>query len=127
MPNGEKNSAAMNEDEVIKAAKNLWLQYLSMTQELLKFIDAQDIEMFTTIVNQRGQLIEKIDELPSRDYRKLDEFKAIADKIKPLDREIMYKARSWLNKSRRQNNMVRSYDLGISLAMNHMPNFSKRY
>lgn len=127
MPNGEKNSAAMSEDDVIKAAKNLWLQYLSMTQELLKFINAQDIEMFTTIVNQREQLIEKIDELPSRDYRKLDEFKAIADKIKPLDREIMYKARSWLNKSRRQNNMVRSYDLGISLAMNHMPSFSKRY
>ena len=127
MPNGEKNSAAMSEDDVINAAKNLWLQYLSMTQELLKFINAQDIEMFTTIVNQREQLIEKIDELPSRDYRKLDEFKAIADKIKPLDREIMYKARSWLNKSRRQNNMVRSYDLGISLAMNHMPSFSKRY
>ena len=127
MPNGEKKSAAMSEDDVIKAAKNLWLQYLSMTQELLKFINAQDIEMFTTIVNQREQLIEKIDELPSRDYRKLDEFKAIADKIKPLDREIMYKARSWLNKSRRQNNMVRSYDLGISLAMNHMPSFSKRY
>ena len=127
MPNGEKNSAAMSEDDVIKAAKNLWLQYLSMTQELLKFINAQDIEMFTTIVNQREQLIEKIDELPSREYRKLDEFKAIADKIKPLDREIMYKARSWLNKSRRQNNMVRSYDLGISLAMNHMPSFSKRY
>lgn len=127
MPNGEKNSAAMNEDEVIKAAKSLWLQYLSMTQELLKFINAQDIEMFTTIVNQREQLIGKIDELSSHDYRKLDEFKAIADKIKPLDREIMYKARSWLNKSRRQNNMVRSYDLGISLAMNHMPSFSKRY
>ena len=127
MPNGEKISATMSEDDVIKAAKNLWLQYLSMTQELLKFINAQDIEMFTTIVNQREQLIEKIDELPSRDYRKLDEFKAIADKIKPLDREIMYKARSWLNKSRRQNNMVRSYDLGISLAMNHMPSFSKRY
>lgn len=127
MPNGEENSTSMSKDDVIKAAKNLWLQYLSMTQELLKFIDAQDIEMFTTIVNQREQLIGKIDELPSRDYRKLDEFKAIADKIKPLDREIMYKARSWLNKSRRQNNMVRSYDLGISLAMNHTPNFSKRY
>ena len=127
MPKGDENSAAMSEDEVVKAAKNLWLQYLSMTQELLKFIDAQDIEMFTTIVNQREQLIEKIDELPSREYRKLDEFKAIADKIKPLDREIMYKARAWLNKSRRQNSMVRSYDLGISLAMNHTPNFSKRY
>ena len=127
MPKGEKDSSAINDEKIIETAKNLWSKYLSMTQELLKFIDNQDIDMFTTIVGQREQLIAKIDELPSRDYRKLEEFKAIADKIKPLDREIMYKARAWLNKSRRQNNMVRSYDLGISLAMNHTPSFSKRY
>lgn len=123
----KKDSVEMSPEEVVKAAKNLWTNYLSLTQELLKFIDRQDIETFILIVSNRDQLIKKIDELPSKDYCKLDEFKAIAEQIKLLDREIMYKARAWLNKSRRQNNVVRSYDLGISLAMNQSSGFNRRY
>ncbi|MBR5913567.1 MAG: flagellar protein FliT [Selenomonadaceae bacterium] len=117
----------MSPEEVVKAAKNLWTNYLSLTHELLKFIDRQDIDTFILIVSNRDQLIKKIDELPSKDYCKLDEFKAIAEQIKPLDREIMYKARAWLNKSRRQNNVVRSYDLGVSLAMNQSIGFNRKY
>ena len=121
------DSVKMSHEEVIAMAKDLWMNYLSLTRELLKFIDNQDIETFMLIVSNRDQLIKKIDELPSQDYCKLDEFKAIADQIKPLDREVMYKARAWLNKSRRQNNMVRSYDLGVSLAMNQSAGFNRKY
>ncbi len=121
---GDKKISA---EEVIATAKNLWTNYLALTRELLKFIDNQDIETFVLIVSNRDQLIKKIDELPSQEYCKLDEFKAIADQIKPLDREVMYKARSWLNKSRRQNNVVRSYDLGVSLAMNQSAGFNRKY
>lgn len=117
----------MSEEEIIHAAKNLWGQYLSLTKELLKFIDRQDIDTFMLIVEHRQHLIKKIEELPSHEYCKLKEFKDIAEKIKPMDREIMYKARGWLNKSRRQNNVVRSYDLGVSLAMNQSVSFNKRY
>ena len=121
------DSVAMSDEEVVKAAKSLWTNYLALTQELLKFINMQDIETFMLIVSNRDQLIEKIEALPSKEYCKLDEFKAIAEQIKPLDREIMYKARAWLYKSRRQNNVVRSYDLGVSLAMNQSTNFNRRY
>jgi hypothetical protein len=117
----------MSEEEIIHAAKNLWGQYLSLTKELLKFIDQQDIDTFMVIVEHRQNLIKRIEELPSHEYRKLKEFKEIAEKIKPMDREIMYKARGWLNKSRRQNNVVRSYDLGVSLAMNQSVSFNKKY
>ena len=129
MPDEEpkKDSVKMSDEEVVKAARDLWTRYLSMTRELLKFINQQDIDTFSLIVSNRDQLIKKIDELPSNDYRKLDEFKAIAEQIIPMDREIMYKARAWLNKSRRQNSVVRSYDLGVSLAMNQSVSFNKRY
>ena len=122
-----ESSAQMSEEEILKTAKKLWINYLALTQELLKFIDRQDIDTFMMIVEHRQVLIKKIEELPSHEYRKLKEFKEIADKIQPMDREIMYKARGWLNKSRRQNNVVRSYDLGVSLAMNQSVSFNKKY
>ena len=122
-----ESSLQMSEEEIIHTAKNLWSNYLSLTQELMKFIDRQDIDTFMMIVEHRQNLIKKIEELPSKDYRKLKEFKEIADKIKPMDREIMYKARGWLTKSRRQNSVVRSYDLGVSLAMNQSVSFNKIY
>lgn len=114
-------------DESTANAKDLWETYLSLTKELLKFIDKQEIDTFLELVPQRTGLIEKIEALPSKEYRKLDEFKAIADEIKNLDKEIMYKARAWLNKSRRQNSVVRSYDLGENLIGRSSVAFNRQY
>ncbi len=120
----EKQS--LSPEEIIARARKLWLTYLTVTQELLKFINKQEIDTFLSLVPQRSELILKLEELPSHDYRKMDEFKAIAEKIKPMDREIMYKARAWLNKSRRQNSVVRSYDLGGAM-MNRSVAFNRTY
>lgn len=95
-------------------AKILWEKYLMITQEMKKFIDKQDIDTFLELVPQRDILIELLEEIPDKSYLKLEEFKSIGAQIMPLDREIMYKARAWLNKSRRQNSMVRAYDLTSS-------------
>ena len=114
-------------DDVTADARDLWKTYLSLTKELLKFIDRQDIDTFLELVPQRSQLIEKIEALPSKDYRQLDEFKAIAEEIKTLDKEVMYKARAWLNKSRRQNSVVRSYDLGNSMLGRSSVAFNRKY
>ena len=113
-------------DEMTAEAENLWQTYLSITKELLKFINKQDIDTFLELVPQRTRLIEKIEDLPSKEYRKLEKFKAIAEEIKTIDKEVMYKARAWLNKSRRQNSMVRSYDMG-GAAMNTSFAFNRRY
>lgn len=113
--------------DVVSEAKNLWQTYLSLTKELLKFINRQDIDTFLELVSQRSQLIEKLEALPSKDYLKLDEFKAIAEIIKPMDKEIMYKARAWLTKSRRQNSVVRSYDLGNSMLGRTSVAFNRKY
>ena len=44
----------------------------------------------------------------------------------PIDKQIIYKARAWLNKSRRQNNTVRSYDL-VGAAELRGVVFNKKY
>ncbi len=117
----------LSPEEVTAEARKLWQTYLSLTHELLKFIDKKDIDMFLSLVPQRTQLIEKIEALPSHEYRQMDEFKAIAEEIKPLDKEIMYKARAWLNKSKRQNSVVRSYDLNNSMLGRSSVAFNRRY
>ncbi len=123
----EKNFAEMSADEVTAEARIIWQKYLSLTQELLKFINKQDIETFLELVPQRDRLIDLDKQLPSREYRELSEFKEIAEQIKPLDREIMYKARAWLNKSRRQNSAVRSYDLTNSMLGTQGVSFNRTY
>ena len=123
MPESQDISA----EEVELQAEKLWQTYLSLTKELLKFIDRQDIDTFLSLVPQRTQLIEKIEALPSKDYRQIPKFKAMAEEIKPLDKEIMYKARAWLNKSRRQNSMVKSYDLGNSMLGRSSVAFNRKY
>ena len=107
------------EDErVLSEARDLWQRYLMLTKELLKFIDRQDIDTFLAIVPQRGELIERMKALPKNDFRETAECKAMIEEIKPMDMQIIYKARSWLNKSRRQNNAVRAYDLTGANAVN---------
>ena len=116
----------LTEEDVTEKARIIWNKYLNLTQELLKFINKQDIETFIELVPQRDQLIELDKNLPSHEYRQLPEFKEIAEKIKPMDREIVYKARAWLNKSRRQNSAVRSYDLTNSM-LNSGMSFNRSY
>ena len=92
-------------------ARTLWQKYLELTKELLKFSDQTDSELFMDLVEQRGKLIEQLESLPKNDYRESAECKAMIEQIIPMDKQIMYRARAWLNKSRRQNSAVRSYDL----------------
>lgn len=117
----------ISEEEVIQKAKILWEKYFTLTEELLKFINQQNIETFLSLVPQRDRLIELMEELPSKNYLQLEEFKEIGKKIIPMDREIMYKARAWLNKSRRQNSVVKAYDLSNSVLGAQSVAFNRTY
>ena len=98
-------------EETLKQARILWQKYFALTKELLKFSDQRDSELFMELVDQRGRLIEKMQALPENNYRESEECKQMIEQIIPMDKQIMYRAKAWLNKSRRQNSAVRSYDL----------------
>lgn len=105
----------LNDKEVLDQARILWQKYFALTKELLKFSDQKDSDLFIELVDQRGQLIEKIKALPENNYRESDECKALIEQMIPMDKQIIYRARAWLNKSRRQNSTVRSYDVSNSM------------
>ena len=94
-----------------QAAAN-WQLYYMLTQELLKFINKQDIDEFLDLVGQRNTIVDRMKAVPETEiYRRTDECRELVKKIKPLDMQIIYKAKSWLNKSKQQNATVRAYDL----------------
>ena len=110
MPMPDEDTKVSNE-EVLGKVRILWQKYFTLTNELLKFISKNDVDTFFELVSQRGKLIDLMKALPENNFRETDECKEMIEKIKQMDMQIMYKARAWLNKSRRQNNAVRSYDL----------------
>ena len=93
--------------------QQLWEKYLAVTKELLKFIKAEDVDTFLQLVDQRQALMEMMQAVPpaERDFSGTDACRAMREEIKPMDMQIMYKARAWLNKSRRNNKTVRGYDV----------------
>lgn len=102
--------------------KKLWDKYLIVTKELLKAINQEDIDMFLDLVDQRQRLMEKLQAIPSPVFAHTEECQSIREQIKPMDMEIMFKARTWLNKSRRNNEAVRGYDVTGFIAQGHMFN-----
>ncbi|ORU00587.1 hypothetical protein D081_1110 [Anaerovibrio sp. JC8] len=104
--------------------RELWEKYMAVTKELLKFINEEDIDTFLDLVDQRQRLMEMLQDLPDHEYARSPEGVALRKSIEPIDMQIMHKARSWLNKSRRNNETVRGYD-SFGLASSNM--FNREY
>ena len=103
---------SVKEKTPMEQAKANFDMYYLLTQELLKFIDKNDIDQFLDLERQRGTVVERMQALPETEiYRKTEECQALVARIKPLDMQIIYKAKAWLNKSRHQNATVHAYDL----------------
>ena len=94
--------------------RRLWQLYLTLSQELLKFIDRQDIDEFLVLVEQREQVVQAMQAQPAESmaaWRRTPECAALLREIKPLEMQIIYKAKAWLNKSRRNTAQVHAYEL----------------
>ena len=113
-------------EEQLAAARREWQLYRTLSEELLKFITKEDIDEFLSLAEQRGKLVDRMKANPATEtYRKTPECEALVNEIHPLDMQLIYKAKSWLNKSRRKNAAVHAYDLQ---SLNPVGNiFNKRY
>ena len=115
-----------DEHASLEQARINWQLYLTLTQELLKFINQADIDEFLDLVRQRNIVVDRMKALSETEvYRQTEECKALVEQIKPLDMQVIYKAKSWLNKSKRQNVAVKSYDLVGMNPLGHR--FNKKY
>lgn len=102
----------MSDEKDFAQAKADWELYLTLSQELLKFITKEDIDEFLELGRQRDVLVARMKACPAtKDFRRTPECQALVRQIKPLDMQLIYKAKAWLNKSKRRNATVHAYDL----------------
>ncbi len=115
----------MSDKAMIQAKANFEMYY-TLTQELLKFIDKENIDEFLELERQRTDLVNRMKELPETEvFRKTVECQELVGKIKPLDMQVVYKAKAWLNKSRQQNATVHAYDMQNVNSLGNI--FNKKY
>ncbi len=96
-----------NDDEKVKG---LWLTYFSLSEEMLKFIERENIDVFLQLLSQREEIQKKLEAYGPSDWPKTKEGQALYQKMKPIDMQVQYKARLWLNKSKHKNEVARAYD-----------------
>lgn len=91
-------------------AEDLWEKYYMLSVEMLKFIDGNEIDMFLQLMDQRTAIQDLIEKLEDRVWPKTTAGQELYARLKPVDMQLQYKARLWLNKSKQKNQAVKSYD-----------------
>ena len=92
-------------------AEDLWEKYYMLSAEMLKFITSDEVDMFLQLLEQRTAIQQLLEKLDDRIWPKTTAGQALYAKLKPMDMQLQYNARLWLNKSKQKNQAVKSYDL----------------
>ena len=99
----------MAEEAKERRAEQLWQKFLVITQEMLKFLTKEDIDEFLELTAQRGELQKQLAALGRVDYTHTEAGQALYRQLKPLDLQVQFMARSWLNKNRQRTVQVDNY------------------
>lgn len=99
----------MSEEQTAQAAE-LWRKFFVVTQEMRKFLERNDIDMFLSLLEQRQRLQALLEDLRDDTYHRTAAGKALIAQINPINAEIQYQAQLWLNKTKRQQATARAYD-----------------
>ncbi|MGP1586179.1 MAG: flagellar protein FliT [Schwartzia sp. (in: firmicutes)] len=92
-----------------RTARSLWQQFLTLTEEMKKFIEKDDVDMFFSLASQREKVFQWIEALPADDFRETPEGKALLSELKPLDLSMQQAAKRWLNTARKRSESVEAY------------------
>ena len=87
----------------------LWRDYLFLTKEMAKFLDRHDLEMFFTLMDQRGQLQTMIDEAGPYDFDQTPDGRALLSTIRNHDMAIVVKLQTAFNAARQQQTAAVAY------------------
>lgn len=100
-----------------RQAEQLWQKFLLVTQEMHKFMNKENVDMFLELLDQRRQLQTMLEKLGNNTYHLTPAGKALIGRINPLNDEIKRRVESWLNKTKLGASRARAYDsLGMELS-----------
>lgn len=95
--------------------QTLWSKYCNLSEEMNKFLDKDDVDTFIELLRQRNYFEERIQRITPV-YAKSPAGQAMLKKQFAVNKVMLGKVQLWLNKSRLNRSISRSYEsLGQSL------------
>lgn len=85
--------------------------YLVLSEEMLKFLKADDVDRFLDLERQRVVIFGRMEEQGIEAFKATEEGQALLERLKPIEMQLIYSTKVWLNKMRTQNETVRSYEV----------------
>lgn len=103
-------------------ARDLWTKFYVISQEMLKYIEQDNIDMFLPQLEQRLQVQRLLEDLGGNAWVKTGDGQELYQKLMPLDRQIHYQARLWLNKVKQNRKASNAYELMASASVGQILN-----
>ncbi len=85
--------------------------YLAISEEMLKFLKEDDVDRFLDLERQRAVIFARMEEQGLEAFKTTEEGRALLERLKPIEMQLIYSTKVWLNKARTQNDTVRSYEV----------------
>lgn len=95
----------------MKAVKELWQNYLFLSQEMTKFVNQNDFETFESILNQREKVQGEITACADQqEFVKTAEFQKIKTEVLAINNQVAEKIKTHKNNLEKQMSLVHSYE-----------------
>lgn len=93
-----------------RTLEQLWQDYLFLTNEMLKFLDKQDFDLFIELMSQRGNIQHQIEESACQKFKfSLDGQKLLRD-IQQIEQTIKLRLEYFRNNSKRHIQVSNAYE-----------------
>ena len=94
-----------------RTRRDLWQDYLFLSQELSKFVSPDDFELFTDLLEQRAKLQPMIEAAPdTEEYQKSEDFLILVARVTALNDTIANRLRFFKNAALKQRDLANAYD-----------------
>jgi len=100
----------MCKPEAADNAKNAWEQFATISNEMNKFIDKNDTDVFLDLVRQRAFFEEQIKTNSEQSFIKSPQGQILLKEIIRVNKVVLQKTHIWLNKTKTNRDVSQAYE-----------------
>ncbi|SDD77042.1 hypothetical protein [Sporomusa acidovorans] len=97
-----------------------WQDYLFLTREMNKFLLLNDLDLFHSLVDQRGDLQQQIETMPDEAYYNSDDGKMLLQVIKKTNAAMLQNFHKVFNSMKQRENVAKHYESKINFVGNYL-------
>ncbi len=97
-----------------------WRTYLFLTEEMKKFVLQKDVEMFTSLLEQRGELQKELEKISDEAYYTAEENLVFLRSINVANKEMLSSFHAVFHAMKQREKIMQSYEGGESFTGNYL-------